>query len=260
MFLQLLDERQFVSVPEMAEMLNSSEATIRRDINKLAQKDLIRKIRGGAQAHDKDGNEPRRPSLIGSSFLLSKEEHSDVKRQIARKAVELCEDGESIVINAGSSTYMMSEFLCERNLQLLTNSFFLAQDLAVNSDNQISIPGGELYRKQGIILSSFEHDTSEYYHATKMFMGTPGISDFGVMESDPLLVRAEQKLRNRSEKLIILADSSKIGARSNFMVCPLEDVDILITDKQADEKTLIEFEREGIEVIITDDESSETEG
>ena len=237
-------------------LLKSSEATIRRDIIKLAKQNLIQKIRGGAQALDKQGHEPKRPPLKGSPFLLDKEKHSDVKRQIARKAVELCEEGESIIINAGSSTYMMSEFLFDRKLQILTNSFFLAQELAVNSDNQITLPGGELYRKQGIILSSFENDSIQYYHATKMFMGTPGVGDFGVMESDPLLIRAEQKLRKQSEKLVILADSSKLGARSNFIFCPLEEVDILITDKQADDKAIAQFEREGIEVIIVDDESS----
>ena len=257
LFLHLLDERQFVSVPEMAELLQSSEATIRRDIIKLAELNLIQKIRGGAQALDKQGQELKRPPLKGSPFLLDKEKRSDVKRQIARKAVELCEDGESIIINAGSSTYMMSEFLFDRKLQILTNSFFLAQDLAVNSDNQITLPGGELYRKQGIILSSFENDSIQYYHATKMFMGTPGVGDFGVMESDPLLIRAEQKLRKQSEKLVILADSSKLGARSNFIFCPLEEVDILITDQNADDKAIAQFEREGIEVIIVDDESSD---
>ena len=257
LFLHLLDERQFVSVPEMAELLQSSEATIRRDIIKLAEQNLIQKIRGGAQALDKQGQELKRPPLKGSPFLLDKEKRSDVKRQIARKAVELCEDGESIIINAGSSTYMMSEFLFDRKLQILTNSFFLAQDLAVNSDNQITLPGGELYRKQGIILSSFENDSIQYYHATKMFMGTPGVGDFGVMESDPLLIRAEQKLRKQSEKLVILADSSKLGARSNFIFCPLEEVDILITDQNADDKAIAQFEREGIEVIIVDDESSD---
>ena len=257
LFLHLLDERQFVSVPEMAELLQSSEATIRRDIIKLAEQNLIQKIRGGAQALDKQGQELKRPPLKGSPFLLDKEKRSDVKRQIARKAVELCEDGESIIINAGSSTYMMSEFLFDRKLQILTNSFFLAQDLAVNSDNQITLPGGELYRKQGIILSSFENDSIQYYHATKMFMGTPGVGDFGVMESDPLLIRAEQKLRKQSEKLVILADSSKLGARSNFIFCPLEEVDILITDNEATDKAIGQLEREGIEVIIVDDESSD---
>ena len=252
LFLHILDERQFVSVPQMAELLSSSEATIRRDITKLAEQNLIQKIRGGAQALDRPGGESKRPPLKGSPFLLDKEKHPTSKRMIARRAVELCEEGESIIINAGSSTYMMSEFLTDRNLQILTNSFYLAQDLAVNSDNQITIPGGELYRKQGIILSSFENDTIQYYHATKMFMGTPGIGDFGVMESDPLLIRAEQKLRKQSEKLVILADSSKIGARSNFIFCPLEDVDILITDEKADDKAIAQLERAGIEVIIAD--------
>lgn len=253
LFLYLLDEREFVSVPEMAELLKSSEATIRRDIIKLSKQNLIQKIRGGAQVLDKQGLEPRRPPLKGSPFLLDKEMRADVKRLIAKKAVELCEDGESIIINAGSSTYMMSEFLTERRLQILTNSFFLAQDLAVNSNNQITLPGGELYRKQGIILSSFENDTIQYYHATKMFMGTPGIGDYGVMESDPLLIRAEQKLRGQAESLVILADSTKIGAHSNFIFSPLQDIDILITDKKADEKAIALFEREGIEVIIVDD-------
>ena len=255
LFLHLLDERQFVSVPEMAELLKASEATVRRDIIKLAEQNLIQKIRGGAQALDKSGNEARRPPLKGTPFLIDKEKHPTSKRLIAKKAVELCEEGESIIINAGSSTYMMSEFLTDRHLQILTNSFFLAQDLAINSDNQITIPGGELYRKQGIILSSFENDTIQYYHATKMFMGTPGIGHYGVMESDPLLIRAEQKLRKQAEKLVILADSSKIGARSNFIFCPLDDVDILITDNKADDKAVAQLEQAGIEVVIVDDDS-----
>ncbi|MEQ8954345.1 MAG: DeoR family transcriptional regulator, partial [Gammaproteobacteria bacterium] len=114
---------------------------------------------------------------------------------------------------------------------------------------------GELYRKQGIILSAFENDTIQYYHATKMFMGTPGIGSYGVMESDPLLIRTEQKLRKQADKLVILADSSKIGARSNFIFSQLQDVDTLITDDKADEKAVAMFEREGIDVIIVEEET-----
>lgn len=259
LFLHLLDERQFVSVPEMAELLNSSEATIRRDIIKLSEQNLLEKIRGGAQSLNKPGQERSRPPLKGSAFLLDKEKHPGVKRLIAKKAVELCEDDDSIIINAGSSTFMMSEFLADRKLKILTNSFYLAHDLAIGSDNQITLPGGELYRKQGIILSSFENDTIQHYHATKMFMGTPGIGHYGVMESDPLLIRTEQKLRKQADKLVILADSSKIGARSNFIFSPLEDIDILITDKRADTKAIALFEREEIEVIIVDEDPAETD-
>lgn len=253
MILDILDEQKFASVPELSEQLKSSEATIRRDIIKLAEQKLIKKIRGGAQCLPQGNNLPRRPHLKGTAFLVDKEKQADTKRLIAQKAVELCQDGESIIINGGSSTYMMSEFLASRQLKVLTNSFYLAQELAVNSENQITLPGGELYRKQGIILSAFENDTIQYYHATKMFMGTPGIGSYGVMESDPLLIRAEQKLRKQADKLVILADSSKIGARSNFIFSPLQDVDILITDHKADEKAIALFESEGIEVIIADE-------
>ena len=83
-------------------------------------------------------------------------------------------------------------------------------------------------------------------------MGTPGIGDYGVMESDPLLVRAEQKLMGQADQLIVLADSSKLGERSNFILCPLEQVDILITDSGADEKYLRLFQEHGIETIIVD--------
>lgn len=250
LILDILDEQQFVSVVELAEQLKSSEATIRRDITKLARSNMLKKIRGGAEVLDSAG--PKRAHLRGSAFLANVETASEAKRQIAKKAVELCEDGESIIINGGSSTYMMREFLAKRELKILTNSFALAHELAFNSENQITVPGGELYRKQGVILSAFDNDAIQHYHATKMFMGTPGIGDFGVMESDPLLIRTEQKLRKQSDQLIVLADSSKIGARSNFIFCSLADVDILITDSAADKKALKAFEAAGIQVIIAD--------
>lgn len=255
LILDILDEQEFASVPELTEQLKSSQATIRRDITKLAEQKLIRKIRGGAQGLSDPDDQSKRSHLQGSAFLINKEKQAGVKRLIAKKAVELCQEGESIIINGGSSTYMMSEFLARRKLKILTNSFYLAQELAMNSESQITLPGGELYRKQGIILSAFENDTIQYYHATKMFMGTPGIGSYGVMESDPLLIRTEQKLRKQADRLVILADSSKIGVRSNFIFSQLQDVDTLITDDKADEKAVAMFEHEGIDVIIVQEEA-----
>lgn len=247
LLLDFLAEKQFASVPELSEQLNSSEATIRRDITKLSKQEKLRKIRGGAETIPVSKNAP--PPLSGSAFLVTREQNTDAKRRIAEKAVELCEDGESIIINGGSSTFMMGEFLTKRHLNILTNSFYLAQELMENSDNQITLPGGEIYRRQGIILSSFENDTIQNYYGTKMFMGTPGIGEFGVMESDPLLIRSEQKLLKQADKLIILADSSKLGKRSNFIFEALSTVDILITDKDADEGHIKLFKDAGIQVI-----------
>jgi DeoR family ulaG and ulaABCDEF operon transcriptional repressor len=251
LIVELLEENTYASVRMLCEQLNSSEATIRRDLIKLADSKKIKKIRGGAEVLEANDKPVRK--ISGSAFLASKERHTDTKRLIAQKAVELCADNESIIINGGSSTYMMAEFLRHRKMNVLTNSFVLAQELLEHSENQITLPGGEIYRKQSIILSSFENDTTQNYHGSKMFMGTPGISEFGVMETDPLLIRAEQKLRKRAEKLIVLADSSKIGVKGNLIFSVLADVDIVITDSQADADTLKIFEEAGIEVVIVDE-------
>ena len=252
LILDILDEQQFASVRSLSPQLGASEATIRRDITKMAANGQLKKIRGGAESITENLGQSKRAHLKGSVFLADKEKHVGNKRLIAQKAVELCEDGEAIIINGGSSTYMMGEFLADRHLNILTNSFVLAKDLEENSSNQVTLPGGEIYRKQEIILSSFENDTIQYYHGSKMFMSTPGILDAGVMESDPLLIRAEQKLRKQADKLIVLADSSKLGKRSNFIFSPLSDVDVLITDSNADADLVRQFEKQGIEVIIVE--------
>lgn len=247
LIIDILERSQFASVRNLTKQLNASEATIRRDITKMSKRGLINKIRGGAESIS---GEKKRKNISSSSFNIDKTKQVKIKKLIAKRAVDLCKDGESIIINGGSSTYMMGEYLCNLQLNILTNSFVLANYITENSDNQVSLPGGEIYRDQGIILSSYESDTTENYRATMMFMGTPGIGKFGVMESDPLLIRSEQKLKKQTEKLVILADSTKLGQHSNFIFCPLSEVDILITDSNADKKQIKDFESQGIEVII----------
>jgi DeoR family ulaG and ulaABCDEF operon transcriptional repressor len=247
--LDLLEEQAVVTVSELVSTLNASPATVRRDLTKLSDQGMLVKVHGGAKSRKAPVN-VLRPSLKGPAFYASLEKQVEEKRAIAREAVRRCVDGGSIIINGGSSTYMMTEFLATRHLNVLTNSVPLALDLLNTSENRVTLPGGELYRRQNIVLSAFENDTIEHYHGDMMFMGTPGIGDYGVMESDPLLVRAELKLKKQADKLVVLADSSKIGARSNMIVCPLDEVDMLITDSGISAANRALFERAGVEVVI----------
>jgi DeoR family ulaG and ulaABCDEF operon transcriptional repressor len=249
LILDVLVEQQFASVRSLSSQLAASEATIRRDITKMAANGQLNKIRGGAEVIGDAAGQVKRGRVEGSFFLAHKEIHASNKRRIAERAVELCEDDEAVIINGGTTTYMMGEFLVDRSVSILTNSFVLAQYLTEKGNNQVTVPGGEVYRKQGIILSAFENDTIQHYHGNKMFTGTPGISEQGVTESDPLLIRAEHKLKKQSDKLIVLADSSKLGKRANFIFTPLSEVDVLITDSNADPEIVRGFEAQGVEVI-----------
>ena len=246
--LELLEIKQFMRVVDLTVALNASEATIRRDIVKLHGERKLLKIRGGAQALNDQDDTPKR--LNSSAFWPSVKAHKKAKTEIAKLAVALCNDGDPIIINGGTSTYMMGQFLVGRRLNILTNSFVLANELATQTDCQITLPGGELYREQGIILSAYDDDAIPHYHAKYMFMGTPAINTQGVMESDPLLVRSERRLRQQAEQLVVLADSSKLGALSQFVLCPLQDVDILITDQDADVNFIAMLESNGVKVIV----------
>jgi len=253
LILDLLEEKQFVRLQELVESLNASPATIRRDINKLAAEGHLAKIHGGARLPEPAaaGRTPRQ-QLQGAAFLASLERNVAAKRAIAERAVALCQDGETIMVNGGSSTFMMAEFLCARDVNVLTNSFALAGVLLESGRCRVTLPGGELYRKQNIIVSAFDEDLIPRYHGRWMFMGTPAIGPHGVMESDPLLIQAEQKLLRNSEQLVVLADSSKIGARAQFRFCGLDEVDVLITDSGIDASSRTLFEDAGIEVLLVE--------
>ncbi len=244
--LKLVQERSVVSVADLVEILGSSEATVRRDVNGLSDQGKIRRIRGGAEALS-----PRYEShLVGMPWSLSRGIGVAQKRAIARAAVAMINDGESIIINGGTTTYAMVEFLRNRTLDILTNSIPIVTSLLATSQNRVIIPGGTIYREQNIVLSPYENDGIEHFWGQKLFTGCYGINRFGFSEADPLVVQAEQKLLKRAEELVVMADSRKLRQRSSMIVANLDRISTLITDEGATEEELEIFRRAGMRIDI----------
>ncbi len=248
-------ERPVVTVTQLVELTGASEATIRRDIGALHVAGRLRRVRGGAEAL----HPPQTVGIAGRPFSVNEGVNVDKKRAIARAAVALCEDGQSIIINGGTTTFQMVHDLSRRRMQILTNSFPIADHLLRNSKNTITLPGGAIYREQNIVLSPFENDVTKNFYARRMFMGAQGLSRIGVMESDPLLIQAEQKLINQAEELVLLVDSSKFAARSSLILCPLERVTIVVTDDGVSTADAKLVEQSGIRLIVADRLAGEEE-
>jgi DeoR family ulaG and ulaABCDEF operon transcriptional repressor len=239
-------DRPVVTVAQLCELTGASEATIRRDISALHVSGKLRRVRGGAEAL----HPPQTLGIAGRPFSVNEGVNIEAKRAIARAAVALCDDGESIIINGGTTTFQMVHHLAARRLQILTNSFPIAEHLLKNSKNTITLPGGAIYREQNIVLSPFENDVTRNFYARRMFMSARGISPLGVMEGDPLLIQAEQKLINQAEELVVLVDSSKFAARSSLILCPLERVHTIITDDGIAQRDARLVEQSGIRLIV----------
>lgn len=244
--LSAVQEKPVVTVQELVEMTSSSEATIRRDIAALHVQKRLRRVRGGAEAI----NPPQIVGLAGRPFRVNETLHAAQKRAIAREAVELCQDGEPIIINGGTTTFQMVHFLANRRMQILTNSFVIAEHLLKHSKNTVVLPGGTIYREQNIILSPFDNDVTRNFYARRMFMGAQGLGPLGLMESDPLLIQAEQKLIDQADELVVLVDSSKFRQRSSLILCGLSRITTVITDDGIEDREAKMLDAAGISLVV----------
>ena len=246
LILNAVQERPVATIAELVEVTATSEATIRRDISALHVQGRLRRVRGGAEAL----HPPEFLGIAGRPFKVSEAVNVEKKRAIAEAAVALCADGDSIIMNAGTTTFQMVHFLTASRLQVMTNSFPIAEHLIKHTRNNVMIPGGLIYREQAAILSPFDDDLSKNFFAQRMFMGAQGVGRLGVMERDPLMVQGERKLIDQAEQLIVLVDSSKFAQRSSLIVCTLERVNTIITDDGVTDDVAGMIESAGVKLIV----------
>ncbi|MEJ6394453.1 DeoR/GlpR family DNA-binding transcription regulator [Gymnodinialimonas sp. 2305UL16-5] len=244
--LSAVQERPVVTVADICALTGASEATVRRDINTLHTEKRLRRVRGGAEAI----TPPQFVGLAGRTFAVNETMRSAEKQAIARAAVDLCDDGDAIIINGGTTTFQMVHPLAMRRMQIFTNSFPIAEHLLKHSKNTIMLSGGAIYREQNIILSPFDNDVTRNFAARRMFMGAQGLGPLGLMEADPLLIQAETKLIGQADELVVLVDSSKFENRSSLVLCPLDRIDIVVTDDGISDRAAAMLEAADIELIV----------
>ena len=151
----------------------------------------------------------------------------------------------------------MVHYLAPMRLQVMTNSFPIAEHLIKHSNCTVMLPAGAVYREQNIILSPFDSDGTGHFYARRFFMGARGVSPLGIMESDSLIIQSEQRLMRQADELIVLVDSSKFKTRSSLILCPLERVSTIITDDGIDERDRRMVETAGIGLIVASTDRKE---
>jgi DeoR family ulaG and ulaABCDEF operon transcriptional repressor len=244
--LSAVEGRPVVTVADLVTLTGASEATIRRDIATLHVQNRLRRVRGGAESV----SPPQFVGINARPFSVNEGIRLAEKRAIARAAADLCADGAPIIINGGTTTFQMVHPLTALKLQVFTNSFPIAEHLLKHSRNTVLLPAGAIYREQDIILSPFDDDGSRHFYARRMFMGCRGLGPLGLMEGDPLLAQAEQKLIGQAEELIVLCDSTKFAARSSLLLCPLARIHTVITDDGISDRDAEMLARADIRLIV----------
>ncbi len=218
--LQIAEELGFVSLQRLVSELGASESTVRRDLEFLDASGHIQRTRGGA-------------SYLGDSqsdFDARRSRASREKQWIARRTSELILEGETVLLDGGTTTLEVARNLTGKTLQVLTNSLPIASLLMNRPEIELIFIGGYVYPKTGVALGELSVEALRRIHAGRLVMSTGGITEDGLFNSNALLVETERQMIRAAERVTLVADSSKFGQRALSHLCPLDDVDEIVTD------------------------------
>ncbi len=241
--LNLINVNGKVSVNELSEKFGISVVSIRNDLAHLEKKGLLIKTRGGAIKSQ--------PVNFDLSLNQKLKINYTEKQKIGKKAIEFVKNGDSIVIDSGSTTLEVAKNLEEFDINLITNSLPIADICADFKKVNVIIPGGELRPEMRSLIGPITLNTINELRCDIAFIGADSISiDSGIytpLISEAAISRAMIKI---AKKVIVVVDSSKFSRKSLAKISSLDYIDIIITDNNIKKEELSKLQSTGIEVIL----------
>jgi len=214
--------RRFAALPELADALKVSESTIRRDVEQLESQGGVQRIHGGVLY---TGTSPMLPH-----FDARQSQQWEQKKAIAVKAVKLIQDGETILLDGGSTTYEVARLLVGRPLHIVTTSLPVVNLFATVANSDLVLVGGNLCPRTGVVRGPVANGMLAQLRVRKTILSVAAINKEGFFNNDLLLVETERVMMRAADEAIIVADSSKLGRQSLAHLCPLGDVQNIVVD------------------------------
>lgn len=243
--LEALFENRTLSIDELAEMFSVSKPTVRRDLRALEEQGKIDTAYGCASARlDRVGE---------SSFSARAVSFQAEKAAIAEAAVEMINEGDCILLDAGSTIAELAKRIAvlPKAITVVTTAVNIACMIEPNKHVTTVLTGGIVRDTTHSLLGEPASRTLDQIHIGKAFIGAAGISeDAGISNFNMMEAELKRKIVNTSGSVILLADRSKFGRKATVSFANISDVDILITDSIPSEYSALFLEM-GTEVIIT---------
>lgn len=245
-----------IAVDQLVGEFNVSPATARRDLDELAAQQLVSRTRGGAVGGSVSYDLPVRYKTA---------RQSDQKRRIADRAAALI-DGQSVIaFNGGTTTTEVARSLAMRadlsqeesgngsltSLTVVTNALNIASDLAVRPGLRVVVIGGVIRPQSFELVGYFARPVIDAMTIDTLFIGVDAVSaEYGAATRHDDEGEINQMMTERSLRVVVVADSSKLGRRAFCTICPPSRIDTLITDEAVSASTVAAFEAAGIEVLV----------
>jgi DeoR family transcriptional regulator of aga operon len=239
----LLEKEDRLVTKNLPEILNTTSVTIRKDIAILEQRGLLKRTHGGAI----------KPRKLFHGLALNEKEKLNLeeKIRIAKKAAKLISEGDTIILDSGSTTsFIAKEIKHMKGITVITNAINIVSIL-LDSDIDVILIGGSLLKETSTLVGPLADDVLRKISADKLFIGVDGI-DFEVGLTTPNIIEANTShvMMEMSGEIILVVDASKFGRRSLGVISKVSEVNSIITTKKLSENELKKFADYDVEVFI----------
>ena len=240
---ELINRQKTVTNAELMERFDISIETVRRDLDYLEQQGVLRKVYGGAAVNIALNSEPEYASRSRTNFQQ--------KNAIAQEAVKLIRPGDTVYLGVGTTVQAMVQYMKNiGQLTVFTNALRTAVELMEIPDCTVILPGGQLRVKE-LTLSGFPAEENLLnFNVDKAFVGIGGITEDGITDFHIGEARLHRQLILNARQSVALADSTKLGVRAMNNVCTLEQIDLVVTDKNADSRMIKALKKAGAKFIV----------
>jgi DeoR family transcriptional regulator, fructose operon transcriptional repressor len=242
--LELVRAQRFASLPELAKQLSASESTVRRDLDQLEEQGMARRLHGGVLY---TGVSPKLPH-----FEAQQPADWEKKRSIATAAARLIDDGDTILLDGGSTTYELARLLVGRPLHIVTTSLPVANLFASDSSSDLVMIGGNICPRTGVARGPYTDQMLSMVRVRKTIFSVAGVCEEGFFNNDLLLVETERAMMRAAAEVIVVADSTKFGRQSLTHLCPLDAVQHLVVDDGIMPEWREKVKAVGVDLIVAE--------
>ena len=239
----LLSRQRYGSVAELAKELRVSEMTVRRYLDKLEQRNLIKRTHGGAYT----GQE-----MIEVDYRIRETVFQDEKSSIGAAAYSMIRPGESVYIDAGSTAAFLALSIDDtKRITVVTHSLVVAQTLEQCQNVETILLGGKVHGATHSLMGPLAEEAIQQFKFNTAFLGASGINvNHGLTQSTLDEIPIKKAVAASSKKVVILADSSKLRRDVLVLFLRIPQIDVLITDAGITEHEKANLEEQGVEVVI----------
>lgn len=241
---EYLENNQSITIKKAAGLCGVSEATARRDIDELANSGSVERTHGGAVIHRGTGFEEYHSEKM--KVMIPE------KTRIAKEAVKLIKEGDSIFLDSGTTTFMLAQQLHSiKKLTVITNNLDIAYTTKLDTSSTMIVTGG--IRRDGfsVLVGDIAEEFIRRLYVDISFVGADAINvKSGIFNSNFMEIGIKKSMIASGKKAVLLADSSKFAQKALAKVCNIEDFDAVITDKGLDSETAKYIKAKGPNLII----------